>query len=269
MRSIGLISATLLLMVGCLAGCSEASPGGTAAVNVLPVRPADPAVEARVAAAAIDIGAAEDLFNAADRDLSASDFSRLDRDAVQLHDLPVSDLNSNIVWQRQQEINQVGQAIVHNWANKWLTNNQITLIQKAGAAAQSATKKANANFKKALSEVTEDAIRSLTCQQILNSATLVLGPGGTSQSDAEDWTGDITEDADQLLAGTFNLNGIAQVMEWVSWYKDVTNAAAQASTAILNNPNPYLNILFTPAGQRAALVFAKYCYAPPAFNESP
>jgi hypothetical protein len=268
-RAATLMMAILLLAAGCLAGCGRAAPPGTTAENVLPARPAQPAEAGRVASAAIDIGAAEDLFYSVDHDLGASDISGLSRDFEQLRDLPTGDLDTNIAWQRQLDINQVAQALLGDWANGRVNDARAQLIKKAAAVATEVTRQVNEQFKEALTEVTEDAIRSLTCQDMLNSVTLILSPTQVGQSDADDWKGDIEEDAYQLLAGTFNPKGIAAVMNWASWYNEVTSSAAKASQAMLANPQPYLDILSTPGGRRATAVFVRYCYAPPSFGESP
>ncbi len=153
-----------------------------------------------------------------------------------------------------------------NWVGRWAAVTQSRLTQTAATAVANATMNATANFKAALAEVTEDAARGVMCNQIFNLATVAISPGTANPPDDEDWRGDIEKEAETLLAGTFNPAGIEQVMNWYNWGVDVNNFANQASQAVRSNPTPYLNILSTPAGHRAAYAYVKFCYAPPAYD---
>ncbi|SRR6266487_919897 len=236
MRSIRL-AAIILLVGGCLAACRGAAPETAKG--------------------------AEEAMAAVKSALDDSDLSQLGRAADHLDGLPRDSFNATALQRRNKLMAIAAQKLLSAWAIRWVNDAQSNLPVTASIIASKDTNQANDNFRKALADVTEDAIRGETCKEILNYVAPNPNPTATVTPDNEDWQGNIVQDATNILAKTFNLTGVIQTVRWVNWSKDVVDSAQQASQAILYNPTRYQNFLSNPMGLRATYVYAKYCYAPP------
>jgi hypothetical protein len=206
---------------------------------------------------------AEDAMSALRETPHDADFSQLGHDAIHLDKLPDKDFSSDDLNRRHALVESAARSLMQSWAARWAALNQLPLITKAAAIARDDTLIPTENFKDAVSDVTEDAIRGQTCQLILNYVAPNPNPAATNPPDNDEWQSNIADVAENILAKTFDPDGIARVMDWNSWTDDVTSAAQQASRAIVSDPVPYANLLSNPAGVRATYVYAKYCYAPP------
>lgn len=206
---------------------------------------------------------AKDAMSALREDPHGTDFSQLEHDAVDLDKIPSKDFSSDDLNRRHVLVESAARSLVQSWAARWVTLDALSLITKAADIAKRDTLNPTESFKDAVSDVTEDAIRGQTCQLILNYVAPNPNPTSTNPPDNDEWRSDIAEVAENILAKTFDPDGIAKVMDWKSWTDDVTSAAQQASLAIVSNPVPYADLLSNPAGVRATYVYAKYCYAPP------
>jgi hypothetical protein len=264
MRSIRLLAVLSILVGSCLAGCGHASPAGTSA---------------QLGVAAINGGTAEDVVDAARSDFRSSAFWRLGGDVKQLSELPSTGLGA-ISSERNSELNQLEVLLLGRWADNWTAYRQYRLPQMAAAVVDYVTVRMPENYEEALNDVTEDAIRGMACREVYDLAitavspqSAVLNPQPANDQYTEAWPGnilssdDIISDAKTIIGGTISPY-IGLYMNWVSWYNEVTQFAGQVSATISSNPPAYVNILSNPEGQRAAYVYARYCYAPPGSNGS-
>lgn len=207
--------------------------------------------------------AAEEAINAIKHDLNGSDETQLGDDIGNLDGLSSSEFSGGDLHLRSTLLTQAATEVLNNWADNWVKSTENNLATNAQQDASNDTTNATDSFKEALSNVTEDAIRGQTCKDILNLVAPNPNPTATSEPDDKEWQGDIEQDAADVLAKTFNLTGVDEVMEWTEWSNDVTSAAQQAADSITTTPVPYINLLSNPAGRRATAIYVRYCYAPP------
>ena len=207
--------------------------------------------------------AARDALNAIKDDLNGSDADQLARDAEHLDGLPSGDFASGDLNLRTSLIQQAAVKSLDLWAGFWVISEKEIIKNDAQQDAAKDTVDASDRFKDALSDVTEDAIRGKTCESILNLVAPEPRANATGSPDDAEWKGDIEQDAASVLVKTFRFTGIDSVMQWASWYTDVTSAASQAAASIATESVSDIQFLSNPAGQRATAIYVRYCYAPP------
>lgn len=226
------------IMSVCLAGCPHPSP-------------------------AVTDQAARDALNAVKDDLNGSDADQLARDTEHLDGLPAGDFASGDLNLRTSLMQQAAVRSLDLWADFWVIGEKANLKNEAQQDAAKDTVGASDRFKEALTDVTEDAIRGKTCENILNLVAPEPRASATDSPDDAKWKGDIEQDAASVLVKTFGFTGIDNAMQWVSWYNDVTSSASQATASIAAQPVSDIQFLSNPAGQRATAIYVRYCYAPP------
>jgi hypothetical protein len=207
--------------------------------------------------------AAKDALNTLEHDVHGSDTEHLAPDIDHLHSMPAGDFSSGDLNLRNTLIRQAAIKSLDNWANVWVLSRIMTVAKQAGQAANNHIVYAPDAFKPALTDVTEDAIRGQICKDILDLVAPDPNPSATDSPDDTAWQGDIVQDATAVLAKTFGFSTADYLVEWDSWYSDVTDAAQQAATSIADEPVPDIQFLSNPAGQRATAIYVRYCYAPP------
>jgi hypothetical protein len=220
------------------------------------------------AAEDVTSGAAKDALSAVRHDLGDADNAQLEADTSKLDGIPSGDFKGNDLQLRSALLTRTATDFLEIWSRAWAHSHEETLPQEAGQTAEdTAQDEATEQFLDALTAVTQDAIRGKTCDLILNQVAPDPDPSATSTPDDQDWQGDIAQDADDVLAKTFDPDGIAQVMDWSEWTDEVTSAAQQAAASVSSDPVPYIQFLANPEGRRATAVYVKYCYAPPTAEE--
>lgn len=210
--------------------------------------------------------AAEDALNTLRHDLNGTDADRLTQDMGRLHGLSSDDFAGSDLKLRSTLIEQAAIRSLDIYGEFWAISEKGKAKAEAREAATNDTIGATDAFQGALADVTEDAIRGQTCKEMLDLVAPDPNPTATSAPDDQAWQGDIEQDATEVLAKTFGFTSIDNVMQWSSWYSDVTDAAQQATNSIAHYQTPDMQFLSNPVGQRATAIYVRYCYAPPTTN---
>jgi hypothetical protein len=128
------------------------------------------------------------------------------------------------------------------------------------AAARAIVDRVPPKFSHDLREVTKEMVKDEACQSLLDQAA----PKPVEPGESRTWTDIVQEAIDRLVERRWNrpTDRWASFIEWTTWADDVESAGAQVANSLVVGDLDIQQFARPPV-QRAALAYARYCYAVP------
>lgn len=111
-----------------------------------------------------------------------------------------------------------------------------------------------------LTEVTKEMVKEAACQQVLDQ----VSPAPKEPGVEKQWTDEVGEVIERMvLKGWDRPQGRGdQYIDWARYLEGVAKGTQQVASGLLNGSTD-IELFARPPVQRAALAYARYCYATP------